>query len=139
MRRFAGTVQAEGDAREPRPGAQQEGVDLREVEAIADHTPGVLRVAHACDDLWELAVDRGLPAGKRQMCNATVFPLLQHLRQNGERQVPCGGMSLREAVLAAQVTPVGQFDDQAGHVCLLLQRRAGGAPADWDAHTDHAR
>ena len=85
MRRFAGAVQAEGDAGEPRAGAQQEGVDLRKVDAITDHTPGVVRVAHAGNDLWKLAVDRGFPAGKRQMVNAAAFPLLQHLPKKGER------------------------------------------------------
>ena len=108
---FSCTIQAESDADKPAPVFEEQRIYSGETRSIADKAERITGVCYTLDDFSKSAMYRRLAASEAYLLNATAFTFAQHLFQDRQRKIASRGMSLVKAVAAAQVTAIGQLND----------------------------
>ena len=125
MRLLAGSIQAESRPSKEALVFDQERIDVKERASIAYETECVFKGTEAADDVSELTMKRGFPAGETQVFHFAQLSFKQDFVDDFHRKVSAGGVPFLETMMAAQIASIGQFDDDACHVASL--RFTGGS------------
>src|SRR5918992_851173 len=94
---------------------KQQRINSRKTRSVTDKAKTEPGFGYTLNDFFEAAMDGGLSAGKAQLFDAAASAFAKNFVQNRDRKIPGCGVSLVEAVAAAQIAPIGQLNDKPGH------------------------